>query len=395
MKRLMALLLILSLVTMVPLMSACKNDNVGDDAAETTADDIEQEPIEHKVGYIYYGSVRNSTHNLIMENSRIQLEKNLGVETYFIEDVFVKNFMDAVELLIEYGVTIIVSTSQAFENVAERAATENKSVQFISFGNSSTRMNLTAFQPLLYQPANICGLAAAYNSESDSLGVVVDDRMFNSGGVVNAYLQGAREVRTTNLVTYVNYASSESDSEVRAAIDDLVAKGNDVIMLYLSTDYGIRYCEQIGVKVVAFSRNLPELAPNNYITGFFFNLDSYITEQVRFIQNDAFFPITTFGVLDTGHVQMIKLNDNVNEGTSKLTDFLYDALTKNDRVFVGKISDIFGNTVVEHGITLSFRDVLNIKWLDSSATDRVGKFTEPLADVVLVPLVVKGTAIDD
>ncbi|MCL1903132.1 MAG: BMP family ABC transporter substrate-binding protein [Oscillospiraceae bacterium] len=384
-------LLVLSLLMMTVLFSACKStpkDPNDPEETEETAE-IEETPIEHKVGFIYRGFVENSPHNLIIESARGQLERNLGVETYYIEGVLVQNFMEAVDLLIDKGVTIIVSGSHTFSHVIERAASDNHDIHFISFGDSSTRMNMTNFLPLLYQPANVCGLAAAYNSESEDLGIVADNRMFNCAGVINAYIQGAKEVQMSHFNTHVNYVSSENDDEIRAAIDYLVGKGIDVIMLYTNSDYGIRYCELIGVKVVAFSGNLPELAPENYITGFYFNMDSYLTEQVRFIQNDYFIPLTTVGEMETGHVQVIRLNNNVEEGTADLTDYLYELINTSDKIFEGKITDNFGTVMVESGVVLSLNDILAIDWLDYSVGNNFFDFSTPLPTIDSTPLEIK------
>jgi hypothetical protein len=402
-KKLTAVFLILSLMVTPLLFSACGDGGSSDiDLGAVFAHDEEPEPIIHKVGFIYRGFVVNSTHNMIWENSRTQLERNLGIETYFIEGVLVKNFMEAVDLLIDRGVTIIVSTHHGFSTVAERAAAENKDLQFINFGGNVARPNMASFQPLLYQPANVCGLAASLNSRATSIGIVVDGRMFNSNGVVNSYIQGAKEVIGSTMTTYVNYASSEKEADVIRAIDDLVDKGNDVIMLYLSTDYGIRYCEQIGVNVIAYAGNLPELAPNHYMTGFYFNVDSYITEQVRFIQNDGFLPAVTIGEMETGHSRLIQMNLNLDDPDSsvvsletvELTDLLFASLIRSDRVFVGEIVDIFGNVHVERGVTLTYKDVLAIDWMDFTVGNNEGFFSEPTEPEV-IQLVVRGTAVDD
>ncbi|MCL2072151.1 MAG: BMP family ABC transporter substrate-binding protein [Oscillospiraceae bacterium] len=392
-KKIASILLILSLISLIPLFSGCNNGSAKNGEEDIgNGEIVPEEPTIHKVGFIYRGSVGNSTHNLIWENGRIQLERNLGVETYYIEDVFVKNFMEAVELLIERGVTVIVSTCHSFANITERAANENRDIDFISFGGKTAQFNLASFQPLLYQPANISGLAAALNTDASSIGIVADNRMFNSAGVINAYIEGAKDVLEPNLTTYVNYVSSDSEREIRQAVDDLVSKGNDVIMLYLGSDYGIKYCESIGVNVVAYSGNLPNLAPDNYITGFYFNVDSYLTEQVRFIQNDIFFPQVTVGWLETGSSQLIRLNSTVSDETVELTELLFSSLIRNDRVFMGQIIDRFGTVQVEHGVTLSYTDVLAIDWLDASASgNNVTSFTEPVAEVALIPLVVKGS----
>jgi basic membrane lipoprotein Med (substrate-binding protein (PBP1-ABC) superfamily) len=381
----------------IPVMTGCGGDKDIDDPEATEEEKKEEEPISHKVGFIYRGTVSNSTHNLIFEDARGQLERNLGVETCYVESVFISNFMQAVDMLVERDVTVIVSTCHSFKNIVERAAVANKDVNFIGFGgdvdSNRTLVNLTLFRPLLYQPAHISGLAASINTDAASFGIVADPNMYNHEGVINAYIIGAKDFLERNITAHVNYVSSDYEAGVRAAIDDLVRNGCDVIMLYLKTDYGIRYCEEIGVKVIAYSGNLPELAPNRYITGFYFNVNSYITEQVRFIQNEMFAPSTTYGSMATGHAKMIHLNPNeyvVIPETKQLIDMLYSRVLASDGVFTGQIVDNFGVTQVEHGFTLAYRDALSIRWLELSVGGNIDRFSTPVEEIPVVPLFVRG-----
>ena len=392
MKKLTILLLILS-VLLVPLFTACGNSKAnGDEELEDeTAVVKEDTPVVHKVGFIYRETIKDSVHNAIWESARVQVERNLGVETCYVENVLVVNFREAVDLLVDDGATVIVSTSDSFAKSLETVSMHYRDINFISFGGESTRINLTTFSPLLYQPANVNGLVAALNSRTGSVGVVADSRMFNCAGIINAYIEGARLGFGPHFSVYVNYAMSGNKEDIERAIDDLVSKGNDTIMLYLSTDYGIKYCEEIGVRVIAYSPNLPELAPNTYMTGFFFNVDSYITEQVRFIQNESLLPSNTRGDMASGHVRPIQLNPNeqiVSYETKSLADVLYLAVKNNDGVFKGEIVDNQGQVQVRHGVTLTYREVFKIEWLDFSVGNRVGRFSEPIDELRFVPLIV-------
>jgi len=389
----MAVFLILSLIA-VPLFTGCNRGEDNGDGDETTEEAAPpEEPKPHKVGFVYRGAVENSTHNLLWENARSQLERNLGVETCYVEDVFVQNFREAVELLVSHDVTVVVSTSHSFENAVRSVALDYKDIDFISLGGEGTLSNLTIFNPLLYQPANVCGLAAAFNAVSPVIGIVADARMYNCAGVINAYIQGKKEYLTTRVETRINYVSSTNETEVKRAIDDLVEQGHDVIMLYMSTDYGIKYCEEIGVRVIAYAGNLPELAPNNYITGFYFNVDSYLTEQVRFIQNNSFQPTTRYGGLDSGHARMIRLNPDetiVDPVTERLTNALYKGIVEHDMVFMGEIIDNQGQLQVESGVVLTQKEALTIAWLDFSVREHPTRFSDPVEHPAIVPLVVRG-----
>jgi basic membrane lipoprotein Med (substrate-binding protein (PBP1-ABC) superfamily) len=255
-------------------------------------------------------------------------------------------------------------------------------------------MNLTTFTPLLHQPANVCGLAAAFNTDTGKIGIVADPNMFNVSGVINAYIEGAKITINHNMETYVNYADSNDETTIRAAIDHLVENGNDVIMLYLATDYGIRYCEQIGVKFVAYSHDLPRLAPNYHVTGFFFNASSYVTEQVRFIQNGIFNPFRTVVGMDTGHTSLLGLNptdDFLRPETWPLTDNLRRGVIASDKIFTGAIVDnsLESTVQVEHGVTLPYEEILRIRWLDISVGSRVVHFESAVDEIPIVELEIK------
>jgi basic membrane lipoprotein Med (substrate-binding protein (PBP1-ABC) superfamily) len=391
--KVLALFLTIAMLLMLAsTFTACNKGN-DDEGEEEITDEPVEEPITHKVGYIYNGAIAGSTHNLMLESSRAQLERDRGIETCYIENVLVKNFYEAVDILVKRDVTVIVSTTHVFARSVDDAAKVYKNVIFISYGGDNTTQNVTNFKPLLYQPANICGVAASYNTKSNTIGIITSEVMFAHESVVNAYILGVKEFAgRDDLVTHIDYVIPDNFADTKQAIDDMVAKGVDVIMLYLSTDYGIKYCEQIGVKVIAYSGNMPELAPNNYMTGFFVNVNSYISEQIMFVLTDYFFPAKTYGGIDTGGARLLPLNGEptVVNGTKGLTDLLYEKIKMDDRVFSGQIIDNYENIQVPYGYKLPFIDALEINWMEISVGNNIRTLSSPLPEPVEVHLVVKG-----
>jgi hypothetical protein len=215
--------------------------------------------------------------------------------------------------------------------------------------------------------------------------------MFNSAGVINSYIIGIKKFLSRDADIHMNWVDSVNDSDVRDAIDNLVQRGNDVIMLYTSTDFGIRYAEQIGVKVVAYSRNLPELAPNNYITGFYMDVAPYLTQKVMFIVNNMFVPEQLVGGLSTGHTRFTALNNAVVDAeTRSLTNNLYENLKIKDEVFSGRLADNYGNTQVDFGYTLHAQEIFDIRWLEFSVGNNITEFSMPIEYIPITPLIVRG-----
>jgi hypothetical protein len=402
--KLLAVFIIMAMI-LVPTMTSCGTKDCEDDCECEDCKPEEDEPVEkvHKVGLVYSGPLFGSTHNMMWEAARQQLERNENIETCYVENVFVSNFREAVDLLVDRGVTIIVSTNHAFFEIAEVVSLSHKEVMFISFGGNTLMTNLTTFKPLLHQPANVGGLVASLNSEAPAFGIVADPYSFNVYGVINSYVIGIKQLLDRTVNIRLNYALSEYEEDIKRAIDNLVENGIDTIMLYLETDFGIRYCEQIGVNYIAYSGNLPDIElaenvyPTRYMTGFFFNANAYLTEQVRRIRNDMFVPVATIGGMDTGHAMLTELNPNENRVepyTKVLTDEFIRMLVVRDRIFTGLIRDNRGQIQAESGAVLSFAEILNIMWLEFSITD-VANFSEGRTSIPFVPLVVVGEWAED
>jgi len=376
-------------VALMFIFTGCKPDGNPEDVSATSEETTaEPEPLPTKVGFIYNGGLDGGTINRIFDNARVQLESNLGVETCYIEGVLVGDFSEAVDTLVDHKVTVIVSCNDAFASSCRKAADMYPDIKFINYGGDIGTKNLTSFAPLLYQPANVCGLAAYINSNSPTFGIVADHRMYNCLGVIDAYILGIKTFPQADFSVRVNWASSDRADDTQAAIDDLVKNGADTIMIYQSTDYGIKYCEKKGIKVIAFAGDLPYLAHNNYITGFYFNVNSYITEQVRFIQNESFVGLATFGEMNAGYTRMTQLNGSelvVRPETYDLVKKLYENVEKSDGIFVGEIKDNFALAQVPKGVILDKRDVLKINWLEISAGSNIKSFSEPYAEWEIIP----------
>jgi basic membrane lipoprotein Med (substrate-binding protein (PBP1-ABC) superfamily) len=389
--KILAFFLGLTLMIM-PFFTSCDRDG-GENGENQTTTTTEEPEVIIKVGFIYRGTLADSAHNLMFEAARFQLERNLGVETCYIESVFVSNYMEAVGVLHGRDVNIIVSTCPMFANITNRAAVEFRGIDFISFGGQTTMPNLTTFRPLLHQPAHVSGLAASFNSVNENFGIVSDTTMFNHEGVINAYIGGIKDLIGRDINAPVNYVNSHVREDVESAINDLVFnQGVEVVMLYLNSDYGIKHCERNNIKVVAYSMDLPALAPNNYIMGYYFNVIPYLTEQVQFIKNKMFTPTQTIGGMASGHTGLTQLNDNeeiIDPYTKVLTDLLVKELLIKDNIFSGLIRDNFGNIQVEYGYTLSETEILDVKWMELSAT-RIQRLSMPVTQIQFVPLIVRG-----
>lgn len=348
-----------------PALTAATDEN-GSPITDENGNMVPAEPEEiyYKVGFIYSGKVSDGATNAIFENARGQIEKTLAVDTCYIENVLVSDIPAAVHELQDNDCNIIVSCSPRFANSIEKEAAGSSDTRYISFGGSASGYNYSSFGGELYQTANVCGIAGAYNTQSNVLGIIADPSSYNVYGVINSYVLGAKEIWGAQTDVRLNWVWSNQEEKIEAAVDDLVAQGSDVIMCYTESDIAAEYCEKIGVKVIANSYNLPEIAPENYITGFFFNASTFIVDTVRAIKADNYVSSAHSGGIAAGTARLVDFSENCREGTVTIASKLYEYVKSGQaHVFTGEIKDRKYNIMVEKGQQMNFKSILEIDWL--------------------------------
>ena len=372
-----------TVMTEVPLETVAVTDEEGNPVTDENGEQVyeyetlpEKEKTVYKVGFVYSGYVEDGATNGSFEVARAQLEKSLGVETCYIENVLVADFPEAVNTLKDEGCNIIVSCSPKFSNSASKENKAASGTYFIAFGGENVGMSMSSFGGKLYQTAAVCGLAAAHNTKSNVIGVVADPGEYNVYGVIDGFVLGAAEIWSTHTDVRVNLAWSNSHSEIEAAVDDLIDQNCDIIMSYMESDYAVRYAASKGVKVIGNCYDLPEIAPDNYITGYFFNFSTYLVDTVRSIMNDNFNPGIYEGTVSSGMIRLVTFGLTAEKGTEDICKTLYDYIKdSNAEIFMGEIKNVDGAIMVEKGQIMEFSNIKKINWFVQGVR-KTGSFTE-------------------
>ncbi len=389
-----------TLMTEVPLETIVVTDESGEPVTDESGETVyeyeklpEEEKVVWKVAFVYNGFVDDGATNASFEVARAQVEKALGLETGYMENVLVADFPEAVNVLQDEGYNIIVACSPKFGNSAAKEARVSRTTYFLSFGGDSQSGAISSFGGELYQTASVCGLAAAHNTKTNVIGVVADPGSYNAYGVVNAFVLGAAEIWSAHTDVRLNWAWSFSDEETEAAIDDLIGQGCDIIMSYMESDHAVKYCEEKGVRVIGNCYNMPAIAPDNYITGYFFNFNTFLVDEIRSIVNDNFEPRIYTGDIASGMARLVNFNTNVENGTEDICKKLYDYIKEGKAsTFMGEVKNTDGKIMIEKGQVMTFANILKINWL-AQGVRKAGSFTEIVDDPVGTDFVIHKTPV--
>lgn len=371
---------LLALCMTIGCFSACGGEAPADGTAETgetseasTSEAKEDEIV--KVGYIFMGDC--TADGIIAHDNaqRLAACSHTDVESYYIDNVTVTDFAKAVDKLVEYGCTYIVSASPRFTNVLTDVAGKNMDVNFISYGARIRTVNVYAYTDQMYEGAYVAGMAAAYNSDSEKVGIVADPEMIYTTPVINAATLGLQLVYSDGeLVT----AFASEDDEIHKAVDALNEKGCDVIISYTESPETVEYCESKGIKVIG-NLDFGADAENyeNLLMYFYPDHDSFYLAQFKQMDLETWEPDTYVGTIANGAVAVSAAQDCAKDGTQDIIDALVPKLATGDAyIFSGELKNTAGNIMVQQSSVMEPAEIYAMSWYVQGVNNELDVFIE-------------------
>jgi len=291
----------LALCTAMLTFTACSGGEstpgTAEGTGEATSETAEAEPAA-KIGFIYNGSIDGESFTADINTQRIKAEQYSNIESEYIENVSVSDFARAVKMLVEDGCTHIVSGSPVFAHSINPVSQQYMNINFIDYGSSMRSVNIYAYTEAVYQGAYIAGMVAAYNSESEKIGMVVDPSMLYTVQVVDAAALGTQIVYSTaQLIT----ATAHADSEIHNAVDALKAQGCEVIISYTASGETVDYCSKKGIKVIGNLDYTDDSANHDTMLMYYYSSrDSFYLSQYKAMQLGTWQPESYMGNLGNG-----------------------------------------------------------------------------------------------
>lgn len=353
-----------ALTIVLTSLTAC-GDTEGSGTAEGTAEGTgeatqEVQPVA-KLGFIYNGSVDEKSFAYDCNQQRIAAQEYTNVESEYIDNVNVGDFDKAVKLLVEDGCTHIVSGSPVFSHVINPVSQDYMNINFIDYGSSMRSVNIFAYTESVYQAAYVAGMAAAYNSTSEKIGIVVDPSMLYTVQVTDAAQLGAQLVYSTAQTVY---AAARQNSEIQNAVDALIKKGCDVIISYTASGETVDYCNSRGVKVIG-CLDYRESAGDyeNLVMYFYSSRDSFYLAQYKEMEQDKWQPESYLGTVGNGVIRISDALPSAKDGTQDIMDRLIPKVASGSAyIFSGQLKDVNGSIMQREDAMMSTSDILALSW---------------------------------
>lgn len=368
----------LALCMVLGCAAGCNGDGAGEQATAETGEAGTSEAVEEeivKVGYIFMGDCDEVSATMDANEQRLAAALHTDVQSCYIDNVTITDFSQAVDKLVEYGCTYIVSANSRYTNILNDVAGKNMNINFISYGARVRTVNVYSYTDQMYEGAYVAGMAAAYNSTSEKIGIVVDPQMIYPTAVINAAALGTQLVYS-DATLYTAFAAESG--EIESAIDALTAKGCDVIISYTESGDAVEYCEQQDIKVIGnldYSSNAKDY--ENLLMYFYSDHDSFYLSQFKQMDLDTWEPDSYVGTLANGVVAVSAAQECAKEGTQDIIDVLVPKIaTGEGYIFSGEIKNTAGNVILQQAKTLEPAEVYAMDWYVLGVDGTAGSFIQ-------------------
>lgn len=340
----------------------------GETSSESASSDSsgsEEETVPAKVGFIFHDKADDGGVTGQFNSQRQKASRRCDVETVYIEDVAVQDFESAVKALVSDGCTEIVSCSPTFTNVLSSISGRYMNVNFINYGAASMgTANVFCYTETAYQGAYVAGIAAAYNSKSQKVGLVADPELLYTYATTNAAALGVRMVFANGTLCV---AGATEDSEIKQAVDALLSEGCDVIISYTESPYTGDYCEQKGVKFIGnIDYSGVEDKYKNMLMYFYAKRDSLFVSQFKQLKMDTWEPDVYKGSMSNGIIcvsQAQPCAESEDKRTQDIIDEIVPLLTSGKAyIFSGELRDTLGNVRYMQTDTMTEAQIYSMDW---------------------------------
>ena len=315
-----------------------------------------------KVGVLYIsdpseGSGYSYTHDLGIQG----MQENLGlssdqIERKIVDDSDAAATEKAIKECIDDGCRIIFTTSWGYMETTSEMAEQYPDVYFShGTGYLSNGKNFNNYFGRIYQARYLSGIVAGMNTKSNKIGYVAAQDSSNSEvtGGIDAFAIGVESVNPDAKIYVVVTNSWYDPDKEKAASEQLLDMGCDVMAQHCDTAYPQTLAQDHGVYGIGYNSDMSKETPDSCLTSVIWNWSAYYTSAVKSVINGTWDGSNYYGGMAEGLVGITNLASFAADGTQEKVDSATAAiLSGENNVFDGVLETNTGDTIGSEGSTL-------------------------------------------
>lgn len=319
---------------------------------------------ETKVGFVYVGPIGDHGWSYQHDQSRLAVEKELGVKTTYVESV--PEGADAgrvIRQLAADGNDIIFTTSFGYMNPTLKVAKKFPKIKFEHATGYKRAPNMSTYSARFYEGRAVLGTIAGKMTKSNVIGYIASFPIPEVIRGINALTLAARKVnpKVTVKVVWVNswFDPGKEGDAAKALID----QGADIITQHTDSPAPLQVAEKRGVYAFGQASDMKAFAPKAQLTSIIDNWDAYYIERVKAVMDGSWKSQDSWSGIKAGMVEMAPYGDAVPADVREMADKVKTSIVDGSfHPFQGPIKNQKGEMVVKEGEIISDADLSKLAW---------------------------------
>ncbi len=316
------------------------------------------------VGFVYVGPVGDHGWSYRHDIGRRAVEKELGVDTTFVESV--GEGADAervIRKLASGGSDVIFTTSFGYMNPTVKVAKQFPQVKFEHATGYKRTDNVSTYSGRFYEGRTVLGTIAGHMSKTGQVGYVASFPIPEVVRGINAFTLAMRKVNPEASVRVVWVNSWYDPGKEGDAAKALIDGGVDIITQHTDSPAPLQVAEQRGVFAFGQASDMRSFAPKAQLTAIIDNWDRYYIARVKAAMDDSWASTDTWGGLADGMVEMAPYGDAVPADVRAAADAVRAAIVDGSlHPFAGPFNNQAGEQAVAPGEALDDGALLGMDW---------------------------------
>ncbi len=314
-----------------------------------------------KAAWIYVGPVGDHGWTYAHDQGRKAVEKDLGVETAFIESVTEADAERVITNFARKGFSPIFTTSFGFMDPTLAAAKKFPNTVFMHCSGFKRAKNVGTYFSRMYQTRYLTGLVAGAMTKSNIIGYVNAFPIPECIRLISAFTIGVREVNPKAVVKNVWINSWIDAAKGKEAAKALIAEGADVITQGIDFPSPQEAAVEAGKWFIGWDSDMAPLAPKNTLTSALLNWGVIYKDVVKRVMNGTWKSDDYYWGMDKDAVRLAPLGPMVPEKVKKLVaKRKAEIIAGKFEVFAGPIKFQDGSVFVPAGKVATDAQILSM-----------------------------------
>jgi simple sugar transport system substrate-binding protein len=303
------------------------------------------------VGFVYVSPIGDAGWTYQHDLGRLQLEKETGVTTSYVENV--AEGADAERVIREMakrGDKVIFATSFGYMNYALKVSKKFPETAFVHATGYKLGKNMALVNARFYEGRYLTGVIAGEMTKSNILGYVAAFPIPEVLQGINAFIKGARSVNPEAELRVIWVNSWYDPGKERQAAITLISQGADMVTHHTDSTAVVQAAEEEGVYAFGYHSDMSKYGPRAHLTATTHLWGDYYVQTIKQVQEGTWAPVSVWGGYPRGMIKLAPLNEVIPEALQNRISTMESQLRERTlHPFAGPVVDQSGAIIVPEG----------------------------------------------